>query len=174
MATAPEYLNVAQIVTTVGVRGELKIRPETEDPLRLKQLKEVSCLLADGTRMALHPTSVKQRGDGVVIAKFSEFDAPEPAAVLRRAWLQIPLAEAKREPGKVLYVDMLGLSVVDDATDRVLGTVTEVLRASQDILEIKTLEGQEVLLPWVDEFVKEVDLESGMVRVTPIEGFFEE
>jgi 16S rRNA processing protein RimM len=49
-----------------------------------------------------------------------------------------------------------------------------VLRASQDILEIKTLEGQEVLLPWVDEFVKEVDLESGMVRVTPIEGFFEE
>jgi 16S rRNA processing protein RimM len=174
MVSRPEYLNIAQIVTTVGVKGELKVKPLTDDPLRLKDLKEVSCLLATGERIVLHPTAVKARPDGVVVAKFAEFDAPEPAAKLRQAMLQVRLAEAKREPGKVLYVDMLGLSVVDDATDRVLGTVTEVLRASQDILEIKTLEGQEVLLPWVDEFVKEVDLESGMVRVTPIEGFFEE
>ena len=82
-------------------------------------------------------------------------------------------ADAKREPGKVLYVDLLGLPVVDDATDAVLGTIREVLKASQDILEIETPEGREVLLPWVDQFVKKVDLEAGHVRVTPIEGFFD-
>jgi 16S rRNA processing protein RimM len=48
-----------------------------------------------------------------------------------------------------------------------------VLKASQDILEIETPEGREVLLPWVDQFVKTVDLEAGHVRVTPIEGFFD-
>lgn len=174
MIQRPDYLNIAQIVTTVGVKGELKVKPLTDDPLRLKELKEVSCLLATGERIVLHPTSVKARPDGVVIAKFAEYDAPEPASKLRQAFLQIPVAEAKREPGKVLYVDMLGLTVVEDATDRVLGTVTEVLRGAQDILEIKTPEGEEVLLPWVEEFVKGIDLEAGMVRVTPIEGFFEE
>ena len=169
----PDYLNIAQIVTTFGVKGELKIKPLTDDPLRLKELKEVACLLATGERLALHPTMVKARPDGSVIAKFAEYDAPEPAARLRQAFLQVPLAEAKREPGKVLYVDMLGLKAVDDATGRVLGTITEVLKASQDILEIRTEAGKEVLLPWVDEFVKRVDVEAGEVRLTPIEGFFE-
>jgi 16S rRNA processing protein RimM len=51
--------------------------------------------------------------------------------------------------------------------------VREVLRASQDILEIVTPDGREVLMPWVDQFVKTVDLEAGQVRVTPIEGFFD-
>ena len=85
----------------------------------------------------------------------------------------MPFSEAKRVPGKVLYVDMIGLSVVDDATGETLGTLQEVLAASQDILEIRTPDGREVLLPWVDQFVKSVDLEAGQVRVTPIEGFFD-
>ena len=72
MAKRPEYLDIAQIVTTFGVKGELKVKPFTEDPLRLKELKEVSCLLATGERIVLHPTSVKARPDGVVIAKFAE------------------------------------------------------------------------------------------------------
>lgn len=173
MPEAPEYLNIAQIITTVGVRGEMKVRPETDDPLRLKQLKEVSCLLADGTRVLLHPTSVKQRGDGVVIAKFAEYDAPEPAAVLRRAWLQVLRKEAKREPGKVLYADVIGMQAIDDATGAPLGVVTEVLRASQDILEIRTPKDEEVLVPWVDAFVKSIDLDRREVRLTPIEGLFD-
>jgi 16S rRNA processing protein RimM len=173
MAERPQYLNVAQIVTTVGVKGELKVKPLSDDPLRLKELKEVSCLLATGERVTLHPTAVKARPDGLVIAKFAEYDAPEPAARLRQAFLQVPYAEAKRVPGKVLYIDMIGLNVVDDASGAVLGNITEVLAASQDILEIKTPGGGEVLLPWVDQFVKKVDLEAGEVRVTPIEGFFE-
>ena len=168
----PEFLNIAQIITTFGVKGEVKIKPLTDNPLRLKELEEVSCLLATGERLVLHPTAVKARPDGSVIAKFAEYDAPESAARLRQAHLQVPVPPAKREPGKVLYVDMLGLKAVDDATGAELGTVTEVLKASQDILEIKTPAGQEVLLPWVDEFVKAVDLEAGVVRLTPIEGFF--
>ena len=171
MAKRPEYLDIAQIVTTFGVKGELKVKPFTDDPLRLKELKEVSCLLATGERIMLHPTAVKARPDGVVVAKFAEYDAPETAAKLRQALLQVPFSEAKRVPGKVLYVDMIGLSVVDDATGETLGTLQEVLAASQDILEIRTPDGREVLLPWVDQFVKSVDLEAGQVRVTPIEGF---
>lgn len=173
MVNRPEYLDIAQIVTTFGVKGEVKVKPFTEDPLRLKELKEVSCLLATGERVMLHPTAVKARPDGSVIAKFAEYDAPEPAGKLRQGLLQVPFADAKRTPGKVLYVDLLGLSVVDDASEQVLGTVREVLRASQDILEIVTPDGREVLMPWVDQFVKTVDLEAGQVRVTPIEGFFD-
>lgn len=173
MATRPEFLDVAQIVTTVGVKGELKVKPLTDDPLRLKGLKSVTAVLANGERLVLHPEAVKLRADGVVIAKFAEYGAPETAAVLRQAVLQIPFAEAKREKGKVLYADLLGMQVVDDTSGAAYGTVSEVYKAAQDILEVKTPDGRDVLVPWVDEFVKKVDLEAQEVRIQPIEGLFE-
>lgn len=174
MAERPEYLSIGQILTTFGIQGELKVKPTSHDPLRLKALAEVSCLLATGERRMLHPKKVTLRPNGVVIAKFSEFDNPETAAVLRGAWLQVPFSEAKRKPGQVLFADLIGLSAVDDATGERLGTVSDVYTATQDILAVTTPDGREVLVPWVDDFVKPVDLEAGEVRFTPIPGFFDE
>lgn len=173
MARHPEYLTVAQVVTTFGVRGDMRVRPESDDPLRLRELSEVSALLPSGERLTLKPAEVQKRKDGQLLVKFEGYDSPEKAAALRNAQLQIPYAQAKRKKGHVLFADVLGMAVVDDATGDRLGTVTEVYKASQDILAIETPQGEEVLVPWVDAFVKQVDLEAKEVRVTPIEGLFD-
>lgn len=173
MAQAPEWLDLAQVVTTFGVKGELKVRPETDDPLRLKELASVSAKLATGARETLEIEAVARRKDGTVIAKFKGYDAPETAAKLRQAWLQIPFAEAKRKPGQVLYADVLGMAVVDADTGAPLGTVNDVYRAGQDLLEIRTADGKDVLVPWVDQFVAAVELETRTVRLKPMEGLFE-
>jgi 16S rRNA processing protein RimM len=169
----PEFLTIARIFAPFGVIGELKVGSESEDPLRLKGLEEVSCLLPNGVRVMLHPQTVKARKDGLLIVKFAEYEAPETAMALKGGLLQVKLADAQRKPGQVLYVDMLGLQVIDDATGNLLGVVSEVLKAGQDLLEIQTPEGKEVLLPWVEAFVKHVDLENQVVRVTPIPGLFD-
>lgn len=173
MTTLPEWLDLAQIITTTGVKGEMKVRPDTDDPLRLKELATVSALTATGERTTLTIERVALRKDGVLMVKFEGFDSPEAAAALRQAKLQIPYAEAKRLPGQVLYADVLGLAAIHDVTGETLGVVTDVLRAGQDLLEIKTPAGDEVMVPWVDAFVVRVDLDAREVRLTPIEGLFE-
>lgn len=173
MATPPEYLTIAQVITTFGVRGDLRVRPESDDPLRLKGLETVSALLPSGERLALRPKEVQRRKDGQLLVKFEGYDSPEAAAALRQAQLQVPYAEAKRKKGQVLFADVLGMTVLDDATGDRLGVVTEVYKAGQDILAIENARGEEVLLPWVDAFVKAIDLETKEIRVTPIEGLFE-
>ncbi len=173
MTKPPEWLDLAQIVTTIGVQGELKVRPETDDPLRIKELASVSARLADGTCETLVIERVTLRKDGTVIAKFKGFDTPEAAARLRQAWLQIPFAEAKRKPGQVLYADVLGLAAVDAETGAPLGTVNDIYRAGQDLLEIRTPGGQDVLVPWVDAFVAAIDLDARQVRIRPMEGLFD-
>ncbi|MEB3222749.1 MAG: ribosome maturation factor RimM [Candidatus Sericytochromatia bacterium] len=173
MAKRPDWLNLAQVVTTFGVRGELKVRPETDDPLRLRDLREVSALLATGAREVLAVEHVTLRKDGVVLAKFKGHDDPETAARLRQAWLQVPYAEAKRVPGKVLYADVLGMAAVDTATGEHLGEITDVLRAGQDLLQITRPGGAEVLIPWVDAFVAAVDLEANEVRLHLMEGLLD-
>lgn len=174
MVKRPEFLNIAQIITTFGVRGELKIRLETDSPNRLKQLKTVSALLHDGTRETLEIEEVKVRKDGQVLLKLKGYDAPEPLARLRQAYLQVPYAEAKREKGKVLYADVLGLTVVDESNETPLGTVIEIYKGAQDILAIETADKKEVLVPWVDEFVKQIDLEKGEIRLHVLPGFFDD
>jgi 16S rRNA processing protein RimM len=173
MARPPEWLEVAQVITTYGVRGELKVRPSTDDPLRLKELKTVSALLVDGSRESLGVERVTLRRDGTLLAKFVGYDAPEPAARLRRAALQVPYAEAKRRPGEVLYADLLGLLALDDANETPLGEVTDVMRAGQDLLLIQRPDGSEVYVPWVDAFVAKVDREAGVVRIRVIEGLLD-
>lgn len=173
MAKPPEWLDLALIVTTVGVQGEVKVKPETDDPLRLKELATVSAKLAKGGRETLEVERVSQRKDGTVIAKFKGYDAPETAAKLRQAILQVPFAEAKRKPGQVLYADVLGLAAVDDGSGAPLGTVNEVYKAGQDLLEIRTPDGKDVLVPWVDAFVAKVDLEAREVRIKAMEGLFD-
>jgi len=61
---------------------------------------------------------------------------------------------------------------VDDLGGQVLGEVRDVLRAAQDLLEVVTPAGREVLVPWVDAFVKTIDLDEGVVRVNCVEGLF--
>lgn len=173
-ASAPAYLNLGQVVTPFGVNGELKVRPETDDPLRLKELKQVECLMPNGERRTLDVEAVKLRKDGVLLAKFGGFDNPETAGTLRKAWLQVPYVAAKRKPGQVLYADVLGMRAVHEADGRELGTVTEVLRAAQDLLEVKTPAGEEVLVPWVDVFVRRIDLDTRTVTLAPPDGLFEE
>jgi 16S rRNA processing protein RimM len=173
LSKPPAHLDLAQIVTTHGVKGELKVRPDTDDPLRLKEMASVEALMPDGSRRTLGIERVTLRKDGVLLVKFAGFDTPEAAGLLRQARLQIPFEQAKRKPGKVLYADVLGLKAVHADDGRELGTVTEVLRAAQDLLEIRTPAGDEVLVPWVDAFVKQVDVQAGVVRLTPVEGLFE-
>ena len=171
MATPPAYLDLAQVQGTHGIGGELKVRPDTDDPLRLRELKQVDALLADGTRQVLTIAKVTARKDGQVLVKFEGYDSPEAAAPLRRAILQVPFEQAKRKPGQVLYADVLGLMVQDEA-GKPLGTVTEVLRAAQDLFEVKTPDGQEVLVPWVDVFVRRIDLEARVLVLSPPDGLF--
>lgn len=174
MTTPPKFLMVAQITTTVGVQGEVKVRPETDDPLRLKGVKSIEAVLANGTTEVLAIEAIRMRKDGIVIGKFGGYDSPEAAAKLRQAWLRIPFEDAKRVPGKVLYADVLGLTAVDDMTGETLGTVREVFRAAQDLLEVITPDGREVLVPWVDVFVAKIDLAARQVRLTPPSGLFDE
>ena len=72
------------------------------------------------------------------------------------------------EENEFFTEDLIGLKVV--TTDgQELGVVDDVLGApAQDILVIG-----EVMIPAVKEFVKEVDLEAGLIRVELIPGFLD-
>ena len=68
--------------------------------------------------------------------------------------------------------DIIGLPVFDILSGEKIGTLSDVMNlGASDLYEIKTENGKK-LIPAVDEFIKEVDLEKG-IFVSLIEGMLD-
>lgn len=75
--------------------------------------------------------------------------------------------------GGHFIVDLIGLRVTDEyGAD--LGRVTDVIQnTAQDLYEIRHPSGKLYLVPVVDEFVREINVEEGYIKLSLIEGLLE-
>ncbi len=166
-----ETLKVGKIVTTHGLKGEVKVYPTTENPDRFLELSRVFLDLGV-SRKELEIESVRFQNK-MVLLKFKGLDRIEDVEGFRSRDLlirredAIPLAENQWFIG-----DLIGLKVLlpDDA---VLGTVKDVMETgANDVLLISTGK-KDVMIPVVSEFVKKVSPEEGYIRVEVIPGLLE-
>ena len=83
-----------------------------------------------------------------------------------------PLDVSPQEPDAWYDHQLAGLKVLRDGVE--IGTLLRVEHMpAQDLLVIKTAE-TEVLLPFVKAFVPKVDIQAGVIEVTPPGGLFEQ
>jgi len=69
--------------------------------------------------------------------------------------------------------DLIGLSVIDDVTGAVYGTVQEVFETgANNVYRIAGANGAEYLFPAVDEMIAKTDVDGGKLFVRPIPGIF--
>ena len=95
----------------------------------------------------------------------------EDADKLREKVLYLSRDDIELEEGEVFIADLIGLPVIDESSGEEYGRITDVINAgASDIYVIETPKG-EAMMPAVEEFVKNIDLEKG-VFVKPIEGMF--
>jgi len=74
------------------------------------------------------------------------------------------------EDEKVYITDLIDFDAYDEE-DNLIGSVVDYLEVPQGyILELKTKEGQKVLVPYVDEFITEIDFENQEIIIHLIEG----
>ena len=165
-------LRVGVISSTHGVRGEVKVYPTTDDVNRFKDLKNV--LLDVGReRMELEIQGVKFFKNMVII-KFKGYDSIDDIEKYKGKDLLITRDQAvELGPDENFIVDLIGLRVVtEDGKD--FGILTDVIKTgANDVYEVKTTEGKEVLLPAIRECVLNVDLTEGLVTVHIMDGLLD-
>lgn len=165
-----------------GIRGDLKLTPETDDPARFQALRRV---YVGKTPDAVAERSVSNvrfqypKGKVVVLVKLDGLTTPEEADTLRN--LNVYAATADLPPladGEAFLHDLVGLDVwtVDDAGDLAesIGTVRDLYDGAQLLFGITRPDGSLVLLPDVPEFVLAVDLPARRLLVRPPEGLMDD
>ncbi|HCD45606.1 MAG TPA: 16S rRNA processing protein RimM [Lachnoclostridium sp.] len=165
-------LRVGVISSTHGVRGEVKVYPTTDDVNRFNSLKDV--ILDTGREhMNLEIQGVKFFKN-MVILKFKGYDSIEDIEKYKGKDLLITRDQAvELGPDENFIVDLIGLRVVTEDGEE-FGTLTDVIKTgANDVYEVKTAEGKEVLLPAIKECVLNVDLTEGIVTVHIMDGLLD-
>jgi len=165
-------LRVGVISSTHGVRGEVKVYPTTDDVNRFNSLKDV--ILDTGRKHMYREIKGVKFFKNMVILKFKGYDSIEDIEKYKGKDLLITRDQAvELGPDENFIVDLIGLRVVTEDGEE-FGTLTDVIKTgANDVYEVKTAEGKEVLLPAIKECVLNVDLTEGIVTVHIMDGLLD-
>ena len=95
----------------------------------------------------------------------------EEAEKLKNQVIYLSRDDLELDEGEVFIADLIGLPVIDVDSGEEYGKIADVINAgASDIYVINTPNG-EAMMPAVKEYVKEIDLQKGIL-VKPIEGMF--
>lgn len=164
-----ERLEVGQIVNTFGIKGFVKIYPYVDDITRFDNLKKVH-IKSKKNDEELQIEEVKYQKN-MVLVKFKGIETVENAEKLRNSFVEIDRADAiPLEEGQYFIADLLGLDVFLDTGEK-LGILEDIYNTgSSDIYVVKNELGKQFLLPYIDEVIKQINLEEGKIIVHIIEG----
>lgn len=167
-----DLLRVGVITQTHGIRGEVKVFPTTDDPLRFKKLK--NCIIA-GKRENVNVTvaSVKFFKQYVIL-KFKEFDNINDVEIFTKCDLMVTRDNAvKLEPGEYFICDLIGLTVMTDEGER-LGVLKDVLETgANNVYEVLADNNETYLIPVIEQCILSHDLEKKTVTVHILPGLLD-
>ena len=159
-----ETIKIGRIVNAHGIRGEVRVQPDGQDPAFLTQFQT---FYLDGAPVTPTANHVHK---SLVLMKFPGVDDMNAALALKGKNLYIRRADAKLPEGACFDAELLGMTVCDAATGETLGEITRV--DSYPAHKVYTVRGaREYLIPAVpDVFIKSVDLDANRMEVQVWEG----
>lgn len=166
MAQAGKKVHMATIGAPHGVRGEVRVRTFTGDPLALGDYGP----LADEKGRKFAVLDIRP-AKNVVVVRFKGIDSREKAEALNGAELFVDravLPDEELDEDEFFCEDLIGLKVVDvEGAPR--GTVIAVHDfGGGDILEIGGAGRKSVMIPFSQAAVPAIDFSAGQITVEPV------
>lgn len=165
--TKPDHpVLIGVIGACQGIRGEVRIKPYTEDPMALADYGVLHT--ADGRRFEVLDLRFAKT---VVVVRFRGINDRNAAEALKGLELFIDrssLPDDQLEEGEFFHADLEGLEA-RDCDGQLWGTVSGVYDfGGGDLLELRAGGGKPVVIPFTLAAVPEIDLEAGRILVDPV------
>jgi len=175
------WIKIGQIVAAQGLKGELKVYPDSDFPERF------TC---PGKRWLLSPNNQQLRevellkgrcipGKNLYIISLEGVTDRTEAEKLRDFGILVSKEDVPKLAQDEYHVShLIGLKVYNQQDNTFLGHIVDVFWAGQDILEVEPIPLNEkkmanYLIPFVKEIVPLVDLDKKRVEINPPVGLLE-
>ncbi len=162
-------IECGKIVSTQGIRGEVRVSPWSDTPQFLCGFKAFYIKGGD-RKLSVKSARVNKN---VVVIKFDEINSVEEAEALRNHVIYVERKSLKLKKGTYLVRDLIGLTVIDAESGKEYGKLSDVTpTGARDVYHIKTPDGKELLFPAIPDVVKETNIEGGFMKIIPLKGLF--
>lgn len=156
-----KYLEAGEIVNTHGIKGEVKILPWCDGPEFLKAFKT---LYIDGKSYKVEASRVHKT---MLLCKLQGVDDVSVAQTYKGKTVKIDRDSAPIAEGRVFIADLIGLPVYAEGEE--IGKLTDVLTGpANDVYIVKG--EKEYMIPAVSEFLEDVNVDGGYIKVKLLEG----
>jgi 16S rRNA processing protein RimM len=163
---------IGRISRCVGIRGEVKIVPLTDDPERFAGLETVWVGPDESRAEQCTIATVRTTRSGVVL-KMREIGSRLAAEMRRGSYVYVADANAlKPPPGSYFIHDIIGMEVSTDQGELV-GVVKDVLKLPANDVWVVVRGKTEILLPATKNVIVSVDVRRRVVVIHPMEGLLE-
>jgi len=164
-----EFLEVGKIINTHGLRGDVKIVTWTDYPEDFEEIERVYIRRKTGDEV-LNITNVKYQKNNIIV-KFKEIADINEAEKYKNLVVYADREDLPElEEGAHYIADLIGLMVVDEDGE-IIGELVDVFNTgANDIYDVKRSGKKNLLLPVIDEVVKDIDLENKKITVHVMEG----
>lgn len=160
---------LGKITTAFGIKGWVKVHSYTDPMTNLLEYPTWH-IFVDGQWKEFKVLQGKPQGKGLV-ASLNGINDRDLALALSQSEIGVPEAQLPElEEDEHYWFQLIGLKVVN-TEDVLLGQVKELYDSGggNEVLAIQPCEGsvdkQQRLMPFVEQYVLEVDLDAGLVQV---------
>ena len=163
-----DFFEIGQVVNTVGLKGEIKVNPFTDEFDQFDKGKKIT-LEKSKTKTEYEIENVRFHKNQVIL-KLKTIDNIDDAEKLRNSYIIVDRSSKKELEANTYYIiDLIGLNVYED--DKLLGELVDVFpTGSNDVNVVKSEDGKQILLPAIKEVIKEVNIEEKRMNVKLMEG----
>ncbi len=166
-----EYLTLGRIIEPFGLDGTLKILSSSSFSNDRYKINSTLYLYNPKykTRIPLTVTSYRSN-NGIDYVKFSEINSKEEAITKRNHFIDIKLEEATLPNNYYHYYELEQCDIYDQNNTK-LGHVKKVEEfPSQITLRVKRNNDKDFFVPFIDQFIKLVDIKEKKIIIEVIKG----
>lgn len=167
-------LKVGKIVNTHSLKGEVKVISSTD--FEEERFKKGSKLLITRGNQLIREVVVQsyRNHKNFLLVKFEGIDSVEEAEKLKNLQIKIDSDEVgELEENEFYFHEIIGCQVFDE-NDRNLGEIIDILTpGANDVWVIKGEEGKEILIPYIEDVVKQIDITNKKVNIKVMEGLID-
>ena len=164
-----QFLEAGKIVTTHGIRGEVKVMPYTDTP---ELLCEFDRLFIGKNRDEINVIRARVFKN-TVIMKLEGIDTPEDAEKLRNKLLYMHRHDLELDDDTYFIQDLIGLEVSDADSGKVYGKIADVMQTGANDVYVIKGDDREYLVPAIADVVVSTDIDGGTMTIRPLEGLFD-
>jgi 16S rRNA processing protein RimM len=167
-----KLFNVGKIVNTQGIKGELRIISSTDFKEERFQPGN-KLLIVNGNTNEILEVTVKSHREhkNFDIVQFEEFNNINQVEKFKGCTVKVHESQlSELDEDEFYFHEIIGCKVITIQGEE-LGIIKEILTpGANDVWVVKGDKGKEILIPYIEDVVKEIDINNKIIKIDVLEG----